>query len=241
MATSPTEQKKIERWFLNAARLASAIIPEGEIRDFEGPDFKIETATGSLGIEVTELLRTNSGPFPPVAEENLHAEVVRLAEEHYQRSCRSPVDVLVYFLSDWPSKRDKKDMARALSEYVQSNYEPGTATTIFSRLDGLPEGFEVVRVSSPGGAWMSQESGVLSLMEHEGLASRIDEKNALLPKYRSRLPNCPIWLLVYSAVTVSRGVPITKSISELTCRSEFDRVLFFSALDNQVIEIRQEC
>src|SRR5271167_4736900 len=201
------------------------------------PDFKIETPTGSLGMEVTEILRSNSGPFPPVAEENLHKEVVRLAEEHYQRSCKSPVDVLVYFLNDWPSKRDKKDMARALSEYVQSHYEPGTTTAIFSRLNGLPEGFSLVRVSSLGGQWISQESGVLPLLQHEQLVRRINEKNALLPKYRSRLPNCPIWLLIYTAVTVSRGVPIPTSISEWTCQSDFDKVLFFSALDNRVFEI----
>src|SRR5260370_461002 len=94
----PTGKKNIEKWFLEAARGASAVIPDGAIEDFEEPDFRINTAAEPLGIEVTELLRSGQGSFPPVAEENFHKEVIRLAEDEYCRTSGvAPVRVLVYF------------------------------------------------------------------------------------------------------------------------------------------------
>jgi hypothetical protein len=49
-------KKQVERRSLEAARCVCSTIPSGEIYEFEKTDFKMESGTGIVGIEVTELL-----------------------------------------------------------------------------------------------------------------------------------------------------------------------------------------
>jgi sulfur relay (sulfurtransferase) DsrC/TusE family protein len=230
------QKKLIERSFLEAARRASAVIPDGEIEDFEGPDFKIDTAAGSLGVEVTEVLRAGEGPFRPVAEENFHQEVIRIARDEYCSTAgATPVRVLVYSWNAEGGRRDKRKMARALVEFVKT-HPAGT----FSRLAKLPEGFGTIHIDSIGDGWTSGETGGPTIPEiYEQLASAISAKNALLPRYRARFPHSPIWLLVYSGFAVSRGLPIPYGTSERTFPFDFEKVLFFSCLSPEVVEIQR--
>ncbi len=240
MAMTDARQKKnIEKWFLEAARRASVVIPDGEIEDFEEPDFKIGTVAGPLGIEVTELLRSGEGSFPPVAEESFHKEVIRIAEgEYYRTPSTVPVRVLVYFWDVGGGRRDKQHMARALVEFVKLHYRQATPVVTLSNRADLPDGFGVIHIDSTGACWTSGESGGTTVSEiHEQLASRISAKNKLLPRYRARLPHSAIWLLVYSGVAVSRGVPIPHGMSERTFPFDFEKVLFFSCLSDEVVEI----
>ena len=64
-------------------------------------------------------------------------------------------------------------------------------------------------------------------------------QNKLLSTYRSNMPGVSIHLLIYSCMEVSRGVPIPHGLSEWTFPFEFDRVFFFSSLDNAVVELRK--
>src|ERR1700730_5888968 len=114
--TMPNNRKKnIERWFLDAARERSSLFPDGEIENAEEPDFKIHTATGPLGIEVTELLRIGEGPFSPVEEEKFHREVVGIAKVGYYRTPGAiPLRVLVYFRNREGGTRNKRGMAQEL-------------------------------------------------------------------------------------------------------------------------------
>src|ERR1700687_3679394 len=122
MKMPKNRKKNIERWFLDAARERSTLFPDGEIENAEEPDFKIHTATGPLGIEVTELLRIGEGPFPPVEEEKFHREVIEIAKsDYYHTPGAVPVRVLVYFWNVEGGKHDKQVMARALVEFVKSH------------------------------------------------------------------------------------------------------------------------
>jgi hypothetical protein len=69
------------------------------------------------------------------------------------------------------------------------------------------------------------------------LAKRIASKDALLPTYRTNLPNVPIWLLLYSCWEVARSVPMPSGIREWTYPFGFDRVFFFAASSQCVEEI----
>jgi len=241
MSTSRDEQKTNEKWFLEAARRASSLIPDGQIHDFEEPDFKIDTTNGLLGIEVTELLRMdNDGPFLPVVEEKFHKDVMDIAAAHHRKSGAGAVDVLAYFTNDWQGRRNAIDVARSLADFVKLRYQPGDPTYTFSRFDGLPEGFTFVRVSSLGETWTCGEHGAMGLLEDEHLASIIGRKNKLITTYKKRLPNSPVWLLIYSGVSIPRHVPIPVSIHEWTFEFDFDRVLLFSSLDHRVFEIQRK-
>jgi hypothetical protein len=122
MRKSNEDKKRIERWFVEAARQASSIIPDGVIYDFEKPDFKLASPDGFIGIEVTEHLRKdNTGPFPPVVEATLHEQAVEAAEEYYRKSGATPVGVIVYFTNDWRSYRRPRDLGRTLYDFVASH------------------------------------------------------------------------------------------------------------------------
>jgi hypothetical protein len=236
-------RKEVERRALEAPRSASAIIPCGEVQDFERPDFKILTESGLLGIEVTELLPpAGSDSFSsPLAEKDFHERAVRLAEQEYNRTPGAiPVKVTVYFWNIESGKYDKRNIARQLAEFVRSHRAQATPVATFDRRSDLPVGFGVISICAESGPWFSGTSISLTLSQiHQLLAERISAKNDLLPTYRSNLPNSPIWLPIFSCMEVSRGVQIPCGLIEWTFPFEFDRVLFFSGLNNTVVELRR--
>ncbi len=236
MSKSHAEQKRVEKWFLEAARRASAIIPAGDISDFEKPDFTLTSPDGLIGIEVTELLRKdNIGPFLPVAEEGFHKKVVRLAEEYYRQSGARGVEVSVYFTNDWKTTRDAEDVARSLSTFVELKGRTVTLPVTISRQ--LPEGFSVIGIAPLDGApWFCGESGG-AVLTYEQLAASIRDKEELLPTYRANLGKASIWLLIYISVTVARSVAVPVGVDKWTFESSFDKILLFSSLDNEVLEI----
>jgi len=48
MSKSQAEQKRVEKWFLEAARRASAMIPAADISDSEKPDFTLTSPDGPV-------------------------------------------------------------------------------------------------------------------------------------------------------------------------------------------------
>lgn len=87
MPSNADEQKRIESWFLAAARDAGIPIPSGEVPG-EEPDFTFQTKSGALGIELTEVLRpasSNHG-ISPVEEEAFHREIINTAKSSTTRS-----------------------------------------------------------------------------------------------------------------------------------------------------------
>ena len=237
----PWTKKDIEAWVLSAARVAGAPIPLGEIRG-EEPDFTFNAEPAILGIELTELLRPAScnGGFLPVAEEAFHQEVMRLAEkQYYQIPDAIALCVRSYFVDAKGTKRSRSDMARSLVQFVKANCERANPVIGFSARE-VPEGFGPMSIAAERGTWWGGECGGVTVSEiYEQLALRISAKNKLLPKHRANVPNAAIWLLVYSGVAVSRGVPLPCSLGEWKYPFDFERVFFFSCLDNEVGEIRR--
>ncbi len=240
--TATHQRKETERRALEAARSASPIIPLGEAQDFEKPDFKILTADGLVGIEVTELLPpAGSDSFSsPLAEKSFHAKVVHLAEQNYNNTLgATPVKVTVYFWKIEDGEYDKWDMARGLAEFVRSHRPHEARVANFTRKAKLPDGFGTISICTESGPWFcGTTSGITASQIPDLLTERIRAKNDLLPTYRSNLPNSPIWLLIFSCMEVSRGVPIPQGLSEWAFAFDFDRVFFFSSLDNTVVELR---
>jgi hypothetical protein len=242
--TNHINKKEIETRALEAARRVNALIPAGEIQPREKPDFTIESATELVGIEVTELLpAAASDSFSSsLAERSFHQKVIELAETEYNRTPGAiPVGVGAFFWKIDSGKYDKNVMACALAEFVRSNREKATPVANFSWRADLPEGFEVIDIFATNDRpWHSGESVSLTVDPiYQQLADRISAKNALLPSYRENLPDAPILLVIYSCIEVSRGVPIPHGTEEWTFPSNFDRILFFSALDNAAVEIRK--
>lgn len=236
------DKKEIEIRVLAAARKAGAPIPTGEIPG-EEPDFRFHTEIGPLGLEVSELLRpasSNSG-IVPAAEEAYHREIVQLAQAQYYCSAdANPARVVLYFANARGKRRDKLDVVRSLAEFVRANVHRADPVICLSRIQ-LPEGFGSMSIASESGDWWCGESGGVAVSDiREQLAARISSKNDLVQRYRANLPNgAQLCLLLYSTAAVSRSMPIPLGIDEWSFPFDFDRVLWFASLENEVVEIQR--
>jgi hypothetical protein len=235
-------KKEIEQIVLDAARNAGAPIPDGAEED-EEPDFRFHSATGSLGIEVSELLRpasTNHGILP-LEQENFHRRVLDAAREECDRRGLPPLRVQVYFTNPRGERQSWKELTRSLVDIVSANYEKAQPAWSQSGR-ALPEEFQhvlIVRDDDPW--WWSPTAGGISLPQIPMLlASCVAVKDTKLPAYRKNLPDgAEVWLLFHSGVTVARSVEVPHGINEWKFPFEFDRVFWLSFLGPEFVEIRR--
>lgn len=123
-----------------AARVASSFFPTGEITGAESPDFLINCETGIIGVELSRVLPLprNNSFNSPLAEESLHRDVTRLAEEHnYRTPGATPVKVTVYFWDVERGRNRKREMARDLSAFVLPFRELRVWARLVLRQNGL--------------------------------------------------------------------------------------------------------
>lgn len=237
MTSKQEAKKRTELCALNAARAACGSIPLGKDIQREEPDFLITTPNGTLAIETTELLIPGkNGNFSPVKEEDFHQKLIRKAEALYEKkACAKPVRVSVRFNNGgW---HDMKAMAAALAEFVSSHQQLAAPVKTF--YDGFPALFFSVTIESDRtSSWISNELAGFTVDDvYEQLAFRISEKNKLLSTYRANVPNTPIWLLIYTTFDVSRSMSMPHGIEQWKQPFGFERVLFYSCLDEAVAEI----
>jgi len=245
MPGSNGEQKRIESWYLAAARNAGVPIPSGELAG-EEPDFRFQTMRGALGIELTEVLRpasSNHGIIP-VEEESFHRAIIETAQkDYYTGPNANPVHVSAYFTNAKGKRRSKHELARALSRFVQANVHRANPVASFKYKEA-PDGFDsvvIVAESSPGDWWSGEVGGVTLTDIRTQIEARIAAKDSLIDTYRSNLPDgAELWLLLYSGVTVARSVPIPHGIETWCVPFRFDRVFWFTSLECQFTEIQKK-
>lgn len=242
MASNSGEQKRVESWFLTAARNAGVPIPPGEIPG-EEPDFRFHTETRALGIELSEVLRPASSNYGllPLEEESFYKEIIETAQRNYYAAPNAnPVHVNAYFTNARGKKRCKREMARALTEFVRVSFHRANPAVTFMD-EGAPDGFDsVVVVVEPSLAdWRSGEGGGITLADiRPQVEARILAKDKLIQSYRSNLPlAAELWLLLYTGVTVARSMPIPCGIEAWRIPFRFDRVFWFTSLEGQFAEI----
>ena len=129
------EKKRVEAYMLAAARKAGVPIPSGETPDDE-PDFRFNDEVPALGIELSEVLRpasSNHGILP-VEQESFHKEIMTKAQQdYYDGSNAKPVHVSVYFTNTRGGKRNKGELALALTEFVKANVDRANPFVSFYR------------------------------------------------------------------------------------------------------------
>lgn len=240
MPRSNDEKKAIEARALTAARKAGVPIPLGEIPG-EEPDFRFNNSM--LGIEITELLKPASSNFGivPAEAETYHQEIVPMAQQQYYASPDAiPVTINLYFANTRGQRRDKREMARTLAEFIKANLPGPTETLNFGNLK-LPEGFGAMSIWRESRDWWCGEGGGYTVSNiQEALTSSIRAKNRLVPSYRRNLaPGAQVWLLLYSTFAVSRGMEIPFGIEQWRFNFDFDRVFWFTTLGNKFVEIQR--
>lgn len=235
------EKKRIEVYMLAAARRAGVPIPSGETPD-EEPDFRFNDEIPALGIELSEVLRpasSNHGILP-VEQESFHKEIITKAQhKYYDVPDAKPVHVSVYFTNTRGEKRNKGELAVALTEFVRANVHRASPFVSLYRPE-TPDGFDSIVISPESRDWWCGEGGGYSLDDiRPQLAARISSKDNLVPTYRANLPaGAHVWLLLYSGVTVARSMMIPRGIEEWKFSFRFDRVFWYTDLERQFAEIQ---
>jgi hypothetical protein len=245
MPSGTDEQKRIESWYLAAARHAGLPIPSGEIPG-EEPDFRFQTTSRALGIELSEVLRpasSNHG-ISPIEEESFHREIIETAQKQYYKFPNATrVRVSTYFTNARGNRRNKHDLARTLSEFVRRNVDRANPIASFAYEDA-PHGFDsvvIVAESAPGDWWSGEVGGITLGDVRTQVEMRIAAKDTLVGKYRSNLPrDAELWLLLYTGVTVAWSMPIPYGIEVWLVPFQFDRVFWFTSLDRQFVEIQKK-
>jgi len=235
-------KKEIEQIVLDAARDAGVPIPDrGEVG--EEPDSRFHTVNGSLGIDVSELVRpacTNHGILP-LEQENFHAKILEAARKECDTRGLPSLRVQVYFTNPRGEKQNWKALAQSLVDIIIANYEKAQPAWSQSGR-ALPDEFQhvlIIRDDDPW--WWSPTAGGISLSQiPKHLASCIAAKEEKLPAYRRNLPfGAEVWLLLHSGVTVARSVEIPHGINEWRFPFEFDRVFWLSFLGPELVEIHR--
>jgi hypothetical protein len=240
MPLSNDEKKAIETRALIAARIAGIPIPLGETPG-EEPDFRFNE--GILGIEISELLKPASSNFGivPAEAESYHQEIVQMAQKQYYGAADAiHITINLYFANARGKRRDKREMARMLAEFVKANLPGPTETLNFGNLK-LPEGFGSMSIWRESRDWWCGEGGSYRVSDiREALTSSITAKSRLVPTYRKNLaPGAQVWLLLYSTFAVSRGMEIPYGIEQWRFNCGFDRVFWFTTLGNKFVEIHR--
>ena len=244
MVQDMRSKKEIEQIVLDAARDAGVPIPLGGVVG-EEPDFRFHTDTGSLGIEVSELVRpacTNHGILP-LEQENFHQKILDAAQNECEKQRLPSLRVHVYFTNPKGKKQNWKNLTRSLVDLVAANYEKAQPAWSESGRT-LPEDFQHVLIVRDDADpwWWSPSVGGISLPQIPyHLASCIAAKEEKLPAYRRNLPTgAQVWLLLHSGVTVARSIEVPHGISEWRFPFEFDRIFWLSFLGRpELVEIHR--
>jgi len=233
-------KKEMEKHALDAARKGGAPIPTGELEG-EEPDFRFQTPP--LGIDVSELVRpacTNYGNLP-LEQERFRQRILDAVRQECVNQGIPPIYVHVCFTDPRGKKQYKQELIKSLIDIVTANYEKAAPYWSLEEPNLLPEGFDQIQIFSGDGEWWSATLGRLTASQiplHIG--SCITAKEIKLPAYRKNLPSgAQVWLLLYSGVTIPRSVNIPHGIRDWKFSFEFDRVFWFSFLENEVVELQR--
>ena len=179
-----------------------------------------------------QLLRPASSDdgIMPVEAENFHKEVMEAAKRMVQESSRATTRVVAYF-SKAMGRQDKNLLSRSLADCVLANRDQASPAIIVDE-NQLPAGFDHVLITSENSDWWCGEGGGITLREIQTeIGFRIAKKNKLVPTYRKNLPDrAHIWLLLFTQMSVPRGIPIPYGIEEWSFPFDFDRVFWFAFL-----------
>lgn len=222
-----------ERALVERTRRDYPWFPPGKIVEDEQPDLMLVDDDDRIGIEVTELFQPpkHGAKFGPHVVAKFHRRVMEIAE---RRGQLLPVlEVLVYF--DYRHHLDDAEKcANALVEFVRA-HPSGT----YGELDGMPDGFAVVRIAEPTAnivpRWRCLDSGETVEARREMIAGVIRAKNRLVPSYR--LKAARVWLLIAcSLADFANNFWVSRDIDSWRFEFDFDKVLLLSS-DGKVYDL----
>ena len=238
MAPTKADRKKlIEHSYVDEARRASSIFPEGKLVPHENPDFLLRTDAGTIiGVEVTELCREE----PRATAGRLTKIPAKAKEQYAQLANVQPLDVVIAF---WREEGvGVSDLTTSLVKFVHAHQsEKGTNFD-----ERLPQGYCSIGIFEPNGTsegnWRGTRAFDVTSAPKELIESCIAQKNQRAAAYRRAAPE--VWLLIVNDHFLGPGEVRTDPdrLTEWRFSSDFDKVLLFlrqAGGSGQVIELQR--
>lgn len=129
------KQKELERIHIESFLKLMPELYSGKLIDFEVPDFILETNMGLIGIEHTQVFKKkDANGLNPIEHENESSNLLKLAEDEFNRLSNSGVHVDVFFRFDYGfgnisnpvqlTAKERKKLIMPLVEFVRENIPP---------------------------------------------------------------------------------------------------------------------
>lgn len=229
-------KKSRERIILDLFRQAYPEFPDGDIEEFEHPDFLIHSATGTIGIELVDYV---SGHSRAGSAERMQEELRDRIVGQAQTAFESDHDEIVWVTFFWYpgvqfTKSSPRQLGPVIAEWVARALPqtiPGKSSIERDDLEGSVLEYKLVcadirrEASLERSYWTNAEAGFLGSQPEE-LQAVITSKDSKFSEYRRACDE--VWLLV---VADGRHISSTFSPEEETLahayHSPFDRVFFF--------------
>jgi len=235
-----TRKKRVEWAYVEEARRASSVIPDGNLVAHERPDFLLYADDRTIGIEVTELCRQN-----PRAEGAMLARVADRARHRYNALApNDPVQVSASFAP----RREEPRLSALVDGLVDFVWSHNAEDKCFNWNDhDLPEGYCYVAIHPAQehlAHWRTFGVFDTTLAPRELVAAQIAEKQARLPDYRNAVPEN--WLLLVNDRFLGAGEVYVREdqARQWEFAFDFERVFLFlrdPGGTGEVIEIRRGC
>lgn len=229
-------QKQQERWlierFFRSQKIENAII-----ESFESPDFRCEVNGLPLGVELVEyFIQPDAGANSPQLQERLQDSLMHQAQAlYFAQEAHLSWNVVASYVEPCDLRKAQlAQLANAMAKMVSSFPPSSTQDFVFVEKGNFPASLQPYLSSvryrlypkDEHCAWYPSRSCWIPQLNPEIVHGILRRKEAKLPSYRERLPNCPQILLIH----VNQFRPSSLASLEFsgTIDSTFDGVAAFA-------------
>jgi hypothetical protein len=228
----PLSKKEIESYYLERFKELLPGFPSGMVIPTEEPDFLVETPSGHVGIELTELhVAASPGSVPVQASLAMRQRTVDRAQAIYAAGGHPPIRCTVFMSNEHIHKSEVEDLATAIASIAIKNLPPGYGSVRedynWLNRDYFPERIHSVAVhrldaitrthfNCPGAVWVPH-------LVTEDIERAIGPKGGKYSAYRTRCAEA--WLVVCAdTTTMSTWFEFEPPALCATYRAPFERV-----------------
>jgi hypothetical protein len=239
-------KKELERWQLERFKKTCPSFPQGEIIESERPDFLIENSAAKVGIELTQLYRSDSHTaLPPKATESLRQQVVDRAHSLYKETGGPPLWVTVFFsLVTVLRKSMVTELASRVADLVtavDADMNARIKLEAESDASDFPDEIDSIHIRRlpilTEGFWNTWGVGFIPTYNPDQLQEILDRKEKSISSYRDRCD--ATWLvIVVGGFAISSTVNFADSVYNHSYTSSFDRVFVFKNADEKSFELK---
>lgn len=235
-------KKEEERLYLDRFKDSIDDFPNGEIEEFEEPDFLIRENNKIVGIEVTKMFwERNPDELPQQAKESVHDLIAIKASKLHTENGLPTCHVSVHFSQTKLKKKDTDTVARIIFDIVSKNIpRPGSSIQIPPNawtcvpLPGELSAVSIHQIDEIGETFYSapQFGWIPNLRADSDLQSTINVKNGRINAYRK---NCDeIWLLINLGFgSISSQFDVPDDVLRHNYVTHFDRIYLLHQMNNR--------